>query len=131
MTSKDYDRDIDILKANEPEFNASMKRISEPKLLKVADSLIIEEGDRRLMKLLTIMDDQIFLDTIDLKIAQENEDPEESVISTCRDMHYSAFGFNWPYFSFASKNNELFILNSFNPDFVQRYLFPENISRIC
>jgi hypothetical protein len=40
VTSKDYDRDIDILSSNEREFNASIIRSIEPGILKVFDSII-------------------------------------------------------------------------------------------
>ena len=43
---------------------------------------------------------------------------------------YMAYSFNWPYFSYATKMNFVFILNAFNPNFIQRYQFPNHIVRI-
>lgn len=40
VTSKDYDRDIDILNSEDPEFNATVDRFIEPGMLEVFDSLI-------------------------------------------------------------------------------------------
>ena len=39
-------------------------------------------------------------------------------MSTIVDKFYMAYGFNWPYFSYASKMNYVFILNAFNPNFI-------------
>lgn len=40
-----------------------------------------------------------------------------------------AYAFNWPYFSYATKMNYVFILNSFNKDFIQRYELPPHTIR--
>ena len=40
-----------------------------------------------------------------------------------------AYAFNWPYFSYATKLNYVFILNSFNKDFIQRYELPTQTIR--
>ena len=40
-----------------------------------------------------------------------------------------AYGFNWPYFSYATMNNYVFILNAFNPNFIQRYELPKSVIR--
>lgn len=45
VTSKDYDRDIDILHSEEKSFNASFKRSIEPGSLFVYDSIITGCGD--------------------------------------------------------------------------------------
>ena len=34
------------------------------------------------------------------------------------DNPYRAFGFNWPYFSYGTNENMVFIYNAFNPNFV-------------
>ena len=39
-------------------------------------------------------------------------------MSTIVDKFYMAYGFNWPYFSYATKMNYVFILNAFNPNFI-------------
>jgi len=41
VTSKDYDRDIDILHSDDEDFNVSYLRQLEPGILKVFDSMIL------------------------------------------------------------------------------------------
>jgi hypothetical protein len=43
ITSKEYDRDIDILHSTREDFNASIVRSIEPGLLKIQDSIIIPD----------------------------------------------------------------------------------------
>ena len=43
---------------------------------------------------------------------------------------YKGYGYNWPYFSYATQFKKVLILNCFNPSFVQRYEFPANVSTI-
>lgn len=43
VTSKDYDRDIDILHTYSENFNASIKRMLEPGMLDVKDSYVVQE----------------------------------------------------------------------------------------
>ena len=74
--------------------------------------------------------DYLFLDTINLSMVSENNEKFDSHISSCVDKYYMAYGFNWPYFSYASKNNNIFILNAFNPNFIQRYALPESVIRV-
>lgn len=45
ITSKPYDRDIDILHSSEDDFNASIVRSIEPGLLKVQDTIIVPDDD--------------------------------------------------------------------------------------
>jgi hypothetical protein len=47
----------------------------------------------------------------------------------CIDKFYMAYGFNWPYFAYASKRNFIQILNAFNVNFIQRYELPKHIIR--
>jgi len=71
----------------------------------------------------------MFLDTIDLK---KSDDPMEKYgahVSTCKHKYYMAYGFNWPYFCYASKYNYVFILNAFNPNFIQRYELAKHVIR--
>ena len=49
------------------------------------------------------------------------------MIESVEEKHYHAYGFNWPYFSYAKKKNEIIILNAFNPYIIQRYELPENV----
>ena len=55
---------------------------------------------------------------------------EAAHISTCTDKMYMAYAFNWPYFSYSTKFNYIFILNSFNKDFIQRYELPPHTIRV-
>ena len=46
------------------------------------------------------------------------------------DATYMAYGFNWPYFSYATKFKKILIYNAFNPTFVQRYELPSQVSLV-
>lgn len=72
------------------------------------------------------------MDTIDIKSGFDSEDKAKSEghVGSCVEQHYSAFGFNWPYFSYATTDNFIFILNAFNPKFVQRYEMPLETSMV-
>ena len=50
-------------------------------------------------------------------------------MSSIVDKWYMAYSFNWPYFGYASKMNYVFVLNAFNPNFIQRYQLPLHIHR--
>jgi len=52
------------------------------------------------------------------------------VIEQVNDRYYHSQGFNWPYFSYATKDNFVIILNAFNINFVQRYEMPPSVSVI-
>ena len=123
ITSKEYDRDIDILHSTREDFNASIVRSIEPGLLKIQDSIIIpdeNEGTHNFsgeMKVLSKLGDHIYVDTIDLDMCFD-DDPTKSVIDTCVDKFYYAYSLNWPYFSFATKHNNIFIFNAFNKNFI-------------
>lgn len=69
------------------------------------------------------------MDTIDLSKSKDPMEKYSAHINTCTDKFYMAYGFNWPYFSYASKYNFVFILNAFNPNFVQRYELPKHVIR--
>jgi hypothetical protein len=88
-----------------------------------------EKSEKGHMKVLSKLGDFIYVDTIDIDLCF-NDDPTESVIDTCVDKFYFAYGFNWPYFSFGTKHNDIFIFNAFNRDFIQRYELPHHVSRI-
>ena len=69
MTSKDYDRDIDILSSSDRSFNASIVRSIEPGILKVFDSIIdtnVVESEKGHMKTLILLGEHIYIDTIDI-----------------------------------------------------------------
>lgn len=118
FTTKDYDRDIDILNTNNDDFNASIPRSSTPGTLKVHDSIIVKENGKKLLKYLICLDDKLYLDTIDLERGLDKDDEMEGFAGSCVQQYYSAFGFNWPYFSYATRRNFIIILNAFNPNFV-------------
>jgi hypothetical protein len=46
VTSKDYDRDIDILNSYDQTFNASIERSLEPKIIKMFDIMLIEPKNK-------------------------------------------------------------------------------------
>ena len=122
VTSKDYDRDIDILSSSNRDFNASILRSIEPGILKVFDSIIDTnvESPQGQLKTLVQLGDYLYIDTIDIAKCFDS-DPLEAVIDSVVEKHYHAQGFNWPYFSYGTKDNYVFILNAFNPSFIQRY----------
>ena len=63
MTSKDYDRDIDIIHSENKDFNASFDRMIEPGLLQCYDSIIIEKPNKmKVMKTLIKIGDFLYLD---------------------------------------------------------------------
>ena len=68
VTSKDYDRDIDILSTGNRDFNASIVRSIEPGILKVFDSMIDTDGEsgKGFMRTLTLLGEYIYIDTIDI-----------------------------------------------------------------
>ena len=119
VTSKDYDRDIDILSSDDRDFNASIIRSIEPGILNVLDSKI-EPGvgeSRGYLKTMIKLGESIYCDTIDLDKCYD-EDSTLAVVESVEEKYYHAYGFNWPYFSFATKSNEIIILNAFNPSVI-------------
>ena len=120
VTSKDYDRDIDILHTDDQKFNASIKRMLEPGMLEVKDSYVLNhsgDGKDGNMVILSKAGENLYIDTISLALGYE-DDPDKAVIDTCVDNSYFAYGFNWPYFSFATKDNFVLIYNAFNQNFI-------------
>ena len=85
VTSKDYDRDIDVLSSNDLDFNISVKRSIEPGILSVYDTNI----DTKLghLKILSRIGDILYIDTMDIAKGRE-EDPLEGVIETVVEQHY-------------------------------------------
>lgn len=81
------------------------------------------------MKVLTKLGDHIYVDTIDIDKSFD-DDSTNALIDTCVDKFYYAYGFNWPYFSLATKQNHVFIFNAFNKNFIQRYELPAHVSII-
>ena len=82
VTSKEYDRDIDIL-SEDRKFNAYFDRKSEPGLLEVFDSFIEkQENGSNYIKTLMKIGDYLYLDSIDIKQCieqkEENKNLEES-----------------------------------------------------
>ena len=121
VTSKDYDRDVDILHSTDQVFNASFKRQIEPKSLEVYDSIItdISPNDEQtgLMKTIMKIGESIYIDTVDIKIGFSDNDELNEHVKSSIDKYYMAYGFNWPYFSYGTKLNVVVILNAFNPHF--------------
>jgi hypothetical protein len=77
-----------------------------------------KDTEKCYLKTLMNQGDYLFLDTIDLNLSADPQKKYEAHISTCIDKYYMAYGFNWPYFSYATMNNFVFILNAFNPNFI-------------
>ena len=73
--------------------------------------------------------DYLYLDTIDLESCLDDEKRAGAHVSTCIDKMYMAYAFNWPYFSYSTKFNYIFILNAFNNSFIQRYELPHHTVR--
>jgi hypothetical protein len=80
------------------------------------------------IKSLTLLDSKIYLDTIELDNGSTTD--RNHAISTITEEADHGFGFNWPYFSFVTKDNFIFILNAFNKSFIQRYEMPSHIKYI-
>ena len=83
VTSKEYDRDIDILHSEDKNFNASFDRRIEPGSLEVYDTLANEDHlhgkeDICSMKTLIKIGDKLYLDVLDLDL---NADMSSSVVS--------------------------------------------------
>jgi hypothetical protein len=87
------------------------------------------------MKTLIKIGPYLFLDSVDIDKCLEDECDHSSShdshdhaniremendfhLESCVEMFYSSYGFNWPYFSFGTKECEVFIYNAFNPSFV-------------
>ena len=74
-TSKDYDRDIDILHSEVENFNASFDRKIEPGLLTIYDSIVEKNTNTKMGYLKTLMKigDDLYLDTLDInQVHMEN-----------------------------------------------------------
>ena len=54
-----------------------------------------------------------------------HEDRFKAHIGSNVDKYYFAYHFNWPYFSYANKLNFVYVMNAFNPQFIQRYELPD------
>lgn len=66
--------------------------------------------------------DWLYLDIV-------NIDTSEHTASIV-DRPFCAYNFNWPYFTFGSKDNHLFVINVFSLNEVQRFQMPKSCSRI-
>ena len=131
MTTKEYDRDIDILHTVHKSFNASFKRSIEPGSIQVYDSMIVHEhGNHQhvshkvnenmgVNKLKTIIKigEFIYVDVIDIAMHQGDCKTHNEHIECTIDKYYMAYGFNWPYFSYGTKLNVIVVLNAFNPSY--------------
>lgn len=159
ITSKDYDRDIDILNSYNQDFNVSVKRSIEPGLLIAFDAVMdeccedhrqdqgndgdlegkpdkdkISEPKKKTSTLRTLIKigDYLYQDTYNLELATMSAEDcaEHKCVETTIQKFYGGYGFNWPYFSYATQNKKVLILNCFNPNFVQRYQLPGRTSNI-
>lgn len=80
VTSKDYDRDVDILHSSNNEFNSSIKRRFEPGMLTLYDSIKyvdnkedsgIKSKSKGYLKILMKVGDSMFLDTINIDLCYD------------------------------------------------------------
>jgi hypothetical protein len=129
VTSKEYDRDVDILHSFDKTFNASFKRPIEPDSIHVYDSMVVKEPGNNdpnsgLMKTIMKIGEFLYVDVIDIAIGFKEDSSNEHVECSI-DKYYMAYGFNWPYFSYGTKLNVVVVLNAFNPNYQQRYEMPE------
>ena len=126
MTSKDYDRDIDILRTDDHEFNVSIDRGIEPGGINVYDSILIDkEGSSKQMQTLMLVGSTLYLDDCDL--SRNYDDPQEGHLNSIQENQFCAYSFNWPYFAFGTKFNYILVYNAFNPKHIQRF----QISKLC
>lgn len=89
--------------------------------------------NKKVIQTLCRVGDYLTLDIVDVeKAASINERSKKlnkaAHLATYEDRHYGAYGFNWPYFCFATTYKRIFVLNAFNPNFVQCYDFPDRVS---
>jgi hypothetical protein len=72
VTSKDYDRDIDILHSSCKTFNPSLKREIEPNGINVYDSIITDVDSNNdktgLIKIIMKVGEFIYIDTVDIQL---------------------------------------------------------------
>ena len=71
----------------------------------------------------------LYLDTIEIDLCYQDKTRKEAHLSTAIDKVYMAYGFNWPYFCYATKTNFVGILNAFNLNLIQRYQLPPHTVR--
>jgi hypothetical protein len=78
-----------VFNSEEKDFNASIKRISEPGILKIFDSIMDPNVDsqRGHMKVLMQMGETLHLDTIDIDKCY-NEEANDEVIEQITDKYY-------------------------------------------
>jgi hypothetical protein len=86
------------------------------------------EGENKGLRTLNILcrvGDYLTLEVIDL--AKAEIDAPDSHLETHVYRFYHSYSFNWPYFAYATRFTDIFILNAFNPNFVQCYELPEHV----
>ena len=70
VTSKDYDRDVDILHSKDKSFNASLKRSIEPNSIIIYDSITVageESSKAGYLKTIMKIGEFLFIDVIDIQ----------------------------------------------------------------
>jgi len=84
VTSKDYDRDIDILSTDDHEFNVSIDRGIEPGGINVYDSILIDkEGSFKQMQTLMLVGSTLYLDDCDL--SRNYDDPQDGHLNSIQE----------------------------------------------
>lgn len=126
VACKDYDRKIGVFSTVDSNFGVKIKANVEPGNFLVHD--MMKEDNH--LRILTQEGNHVFIETIDTALANEGR-PEHSVLQVVEEKHYHAPSFSWPYLSYATKHNKVFIHNAFNQNHIQRYELPNHISIIA
>lgn len=63
---------------------------------------------------------RLYIDTIELDeyVDGGEKTDRNHCIQSVMEQADHGFGFNWPYFSYVTKENDIFILNAFNKMFI-------------
>ena len=88
----------------------------------------MKDGNK--LKTLAKIGENIIIDTIDLQKCHIGK-PEEAILQVVEEKPYHSRSFNWPYYAYATKENMVYIHSAFNPNFIQRFEMPSNVSIIA
>ena len=95
------------------------------------DSIIVntEEDNPKSghLKIVSKLGQTIYVDTVDIKIGFDEDREVNEHIESSKDAQWTCYGFNWPIFTYGTKDNEIIVLTAFNPTYQQRYLVPKKV----
>lgn len=126
VACKDYDRKVGIFSTMRENFGAEINSNVEPGNFMVHDMMMQDH----LLKVITQQGNHVFIETIDTNKANQGQQ-DYAVLQVVEEKHYHSPSFSWPYFSYATKNNKVFIYNAFNHRYVQRYELPNHVTVIA